>query len=68
MTENKDNPRRYRAYIETDKGGYMAWEYLTLLDAKKIYNLTLKRYALTADTVVRQGWEEMKAYELGEKA
>lgn len=60
MTDNKDNPRRYRAYIETDKGGYMAWEGLTLLDAKKIYNLTLKRYALTADTVVRQGWEEMR--------
>jgi hypothetical protein len=52
--------RVYRAYVETDKGGYFAWEYLTLLEAKKIYNLTLKRYARTADDVKRQGWEEMR--------
>lgn len=56
----KTDTRCYRAYIETDKGGYVAWEYLTLLEAKKIYNLNIKRYARTADEIKRHGWEEMR--------
>ena len=56
----KTEERKYLAYIETDKGGYVGWEYLTLAEAKKIYNLCKKRYALTADEIKRYGWEEMR--------
>ena len=51
---------RYLFYVETEKHGYCAWDCLTLLEAKKMYNLTKKRYALTADDIKRYGWEEMK--------
>lgn len=53
-------PPKYRFYIETEKHGYCAWERLTLAEAKKLYNLTKKRYALTADEIKRYGWEEQE--------
>ena len=53
-------PPKYRFYIETEKHGYCAWERLTLVEAKKLYNLTKKRYALTADEIKRYGWEEQE--------
>ena len=58
--QTTDRTTRYQFYLETEKHGYCAWDCLTLLEAKKMYNLTKKRYALTADNITRYGWEEMR--------
>ena len=58
-TQTEPQPR-YRFYLETEKHGYCSWEGLQLVEAKKMYNLTKKRYSLTADEIKRYGWEEMK--------
>ena len=53
--------RRYTFYLETEKGTCLQWDGLTLLEAKKMYNLTDKRESIfNTEKIKTYGWEEKK--------
>ena len=53
--------RNYTFYLETEGGICVQWDGLTMLEAKKLYNLTSKRQSIfNLDPIKRFGWEEKK--------
>lgn len=54
--------RRYKFWLETEKGTYLAWDGLSEAEARKMYNVTQKRQSLiNPDPVKRFGWEEERS-------